>query len=235
MAYDPETHHRRSTRLRGYDYARVGACFVTLCAQERLCLFGEIASGEMYLNALGHIVEEEWLRSAEIRTEILLDAFVVMPNHLHGIVVIVPPNADSMQDHIDPRGYTARLVDGAAHAGTHDPLTAPSPDAGATGTGRASSPTLDVGATGRSPLRGAPPPLQKPGPRPKSLGAMMAGFRSAATSRINALRGAPGAKVWQRNYHDRIIRNEREWRATRQYIEQNPARWGDDRNNPERL
>jgi REP element-mobilizing transposase RayT len=62
---------------------------VTICAHSQECLFGEIIDGEMRLNAYGEVVEEEWLRSAEIRSEIELDAFVVMPNHLHGIVIIM--------------------------------------------------------------------------------------------------------------------------------------------------
>ena len=67
------------------------------------------------------------------------------------------------------------------------------------------------------------------GPAPKSLGAFVAGFKSAATTRINAHRGTAGAPVWQRNYHDRIIRTERHWRAARRYIRRNPAKWHNDR------
>jgi len=88
MRYDAEKHHRRSIRLRGYDYAQAGAYFVTICTQNRECLFGEIVDGQVALNVPGEVVAEEWLRSARIRGEIELDAFVVMPNHLHGIVVI---------------------------------------------------------------------------------------------------------------------------------------------------
>ena len=91
MPYNPAIHHRRSVRLRGYDYTQSGAYFVTLVTQWRACLFGEIVAGEMVLNPLGESVREEWLRSAEIRRELGLDTFIVMPNHLHGIVVIVGP------------------------------------------------------------------------------------------------------------------------------------------------
>ncbi len=92
MTYDPDRHHRHSIRLRGYDYTQAGAYFVTLCAQRRECLFGTITAGEMVLNELGQIVHEEWKRSSEIRREIELDEFVVMPNHMHGIVWIVEMN-----------------------------------------------------------------------------------------------------------------------------------------------
>jgi len=82
------TLHRRSIRLQHYDYSQAGAYFVTICAHARECLFGEIVDGAMILNDYGKIVEEEWLKSAEIRKELELDAYVIMPNHLHGIVLI---------------------------------------------------------------------------------------------------------------------------------------------------
>ena len=150
--------HTRSRRLEGYDYARAGVYFVTLCTHERTCLFGRVVDGEMRLDAAGRMAAEEGVRSAGICTEVRLDAWVVMPNHVHGLVVIVPPG---------------------------------------------------------------------------SLGAFIAGFKSAATRRINRMRGTPDAPVWQRNYHDHIVRNERAWRALRRYVAGNPARWDTDENNLE--
>ena len=79
---------RRSLRLSGYDYGQPGAYFVTVCTQGRECLFGDVVDGEMVLSTLGKIVDEEWARTPKIRREIELDAFQVMPNHIHGIVVI---------------------------------------------------------------------------------------------------------------------------------------------------
>ncbi|MBM3130898.1 MAG: hypothetical protein FJ009_20005 [Chloroflexi bacterium] len=181
MKFDPFKHHRRSTRLRGYDYSQAGAYFITLCTQSHECLFGDVIEGEMRLNEIGQIVIEEWSRSAEIRQEIEFDEWVVMPNHIHGIVVITTPDASAR-----------------------------------------------VGATGRSPLQ----PQQPRGPSKRSLGSFVAGFKSAATARINALRDTPGADPWQRNYHDHIIRNEREWNAVAKYIAENPANWSTDLDNP---
>jgi REP element-mobilizing transposase RayT len=82
------TLRRRSIRLQHYDYSQAGAYFVTICVHARECLLGEIVDGAMILNDYGKIVEEEWLKSAEIRKEIELDEYIIMPNHLHGIVVI---------------------------------------------------------------------------------------------------------------------------------------------------
>lgn len=88
MRYNPDIRHRRFIRLQGYDHSQAGAYFVTLCAQHRERLFGEIVNGEMRLNEAGEMVADEWIKSAEIRNEIELDQWVVMPNHFHGILVI---------------------------------------------------------------------------------------------------------------------------------------------------
>jgi putative transposase len=123
MRYDPERHHRRSIRLKGYDYTRMGAYFVTLCTQGRVCLFGEIMAGEMRLNEYGEIVQKEWFRSAEIRREIVLfsDEFVVMPNHIHGIVRIV----ESPDAHVGATGPTAGATDATVGATGRSPLQGP--------------------------------------------------------------------------------------------------------------
>ncbi len=77
---------RRSIRLPDYDYADPGVYFVTVCTHEHECLFGDVSDGEVALNEFGQIVSHEWARSADIRDELSLADFVVMPNHLHGIV-----------------------------------------------------------------------------------------------------------------------------------------------------
>ncbi len=179
MKADSLSPHRRSIRLPGYDYAQPGAYFVTIVAMGRECLFGYVENGEVKLNCFGLIVSEEWRRTPEIRREVELDAFVVMPNHVHGIVVIT---SDAQ---------------------------------------RAS----DVGATGRSPLR-------PHGPNAKSLGALIAGFKASVTKRINVQRDTAHLPVWQRNYYEHVIRDERDWDRIRRYIESNPCAWADDDENP---
>jgi len=84
----PTRPHRRSFRLQGYDYSQAGAYFITICAQGRECLFGDIQNDEMMLNECGCVLRDEWLKTAEIRTEIQAGEFVVMPNHFHGIAII---------------------------------------------------------------------------------------------------------------------------------------------------
>jgi REP element-mobilizing transposase RayT len=88
LKYNPTKHHRRSIRLQGYDYTAAGAYFITICTHQRQCLFGEIIDGVMQLNATGLCVEACW-RSLPRHFETLeLDAFVIMPNHLHGILLL---------------------------------------------------------------------------------------------------------------------------------------------------
>jgi len=171
--------HRCSMRLPYYDYSQAGAYFVTVCAHKRRCLFGAVINGEMQMNRCGKVVEEEWYRSAKMRREIELDAFCVMPNHVHGIVVI------------------------------------------------AKSP---VGAQGLAPRQHGHAPLQR---KVRSLSTLIAGFKAAATTRINELRGTPRTPVWQRNYYEHVIRNEDDLSEIREYIESNALKWDLDRENPE--
>jgi REP element-mobilizing transposase RayT len=174
MSFDPDKHHRRSIRLPGYDYVGPGAYFVTICTDHRRHLFGQVVTGEMRLSALGAIVREEWLRTPSIRPGIEVDALAVMPNHVHGIIVL-------------PGG----------------PVTA------------------EVGAHSCAPLR-----------RPRrSLSSFVAQFKATAARRINARRGTPGARVWQRNYYEHVIRSDATWTAICVYIEANPALWPYDRDN----
>lgn len=88
MIYNPQIHHRRSIRLKGYDYSQAGAYFITICCHNREHRFGKIENGEMRLNEMGQIAYNEWLKTPQLRLNVSLDVFVVMPNHLHGIIVI---------------------------------------------------------------------------------------------------------------------------------------------------
>ena len=189
MHFNPDLHHRRSIRYKGYDYAQSGAYFVTVISAGRECLFGELVDGVMQLSPFGEIVREEWFRSAQIREEIVLSEheFVVMPNHAHGIVWIIAT---------DDRNH-------------------------------------GEGVTGQSPLPHQTNTSPR-GPRPKSLSSFIVGFKSSVTKRINAMRSSPGDPVWQRNYYERIIRNDDELRHIQSYIAENPLRWHLDRENPMR-
>jgi REP element-mobilizing transposase RayT len=89
MTHNQARHHRRSIRLKGYDYARSGAYFVTVCAQGRTCLFGEVVNGVMRANNAGRMLEAVWDDLPVFYRGVDIDAFAVMPNHIHGIIVLV--------------------------------------------------------------------------------------------------------------------------------------------------
>ncbi len=178
MGFDPLKHHRRSIRLKGYNYSEPGIYYVTLTLQERVEFLGHLSGGQVRLSAFGEIVRDEWLRTPRIRPEVVLDEFVIMPDHLHGIIVIR-----------EERNGVSR-----------------------------SSNKL-VGANRDSPQPGTP--FRSPS---GTLGAIIRGFKGATTKRINELRRTPGAKVWQRNYYEHIVRDEKDLRRIQHYIRENPLR-----------
>jgi putative transposase len=163
--------HGRLPRLPSHDYSSPAGCFLTITVFQRAALFGHCLRGSVRLNEFGLIVEEEWLRSQTLRSEVHLDVFVVMPDHFHGIVLFSPGNTNSVRT--DACKDSARFY--------------------------------------------------RP---PRSLGSLVAGFKSSTTKRINIVRGMPGARVWQSNYHEQVIRSGKELAAIREYINNNPTRHG---------
>jgi len=95
MRYDPKKHHRQSTRLKGYDYTKVGAYYVTLVAQDRECLFGEIRNGEMHLSPVGQMVVRTWWEISQQYARVRTEAFVLMPNHLQGFLILLPDESEN--------------------------------------------------------------------------------------------------------------------------------------------
>ena len=88
MAYDPKRHNRKSIRLKGYDYRSPGAYFVTICVKHHRHSFGKVQAGEMQLNQLGEIAADRWSVIPDLHPDTKLDAYVIMPNHMHGIIII---------------------------------------------------------------------------------------------------------------------------------------------------
>ncbi len=94
MTYDPRIHHRRSIRMRGHDYGGGGAYFVTCCVDGKECLFGRVAESTMLINECGELVQRAWVAIPRRFPSVTLDAFQVMPNHWHGILVIPGPGLE---------------------------------------------------------------------------------------------------------------------------------------------
>jgi putative transposase len=211
--FDREKHHRRSIRLKGYDYSSKGAYFVTLVSHLRECLFGEVATDGVVLNALGEIVVDEWKKSGGIRKNMEFDEFVIMPNHIHGIVHIVDCRGDQ------PVAPTTKHPQASARG---DEPVLPI------------QPTKQPFANGRGELtdgRGDRP-VAPTSPAKRSLPSFISGFKSAVTKRINELRQMPGIPVWQRSYYEHIIRDDVSLNRIREYIINNPLQWDLDPENP---
>lgn len=227
MSYDPEIHHRRSIRLKGYDYSRAGAYFITICTHDRKCVLGEVIDGQMHLNQFGKIVASEWLKTGEVRENVELDVSVVMPNHMHGILIIThqietvgAAGLDQFPDavgQIDAVGATRRVA-------PTDSDQSPDVDTGHIEAAESSDVTNSNQATESKTIDPATRIL-----KPGSLGAIMAQFQSIATKKIRKA-GLRRFK-WQRGYYEHIIRNERALERIRYYIINNPANWEHDQEN----
>lgn len=195
MKFDPQKHHRRSIRLKGYDYSQAGAYFVTIVTWRRECLFGEVVDGVMNLNRHGHVVRDAWFDLKNHYRHVELGEFVIMPNHAHGIIVLID----------DRRGGSSSLGETIAS---------------------------DADLSGIDPMQtNQTRPYVKPIPR-HGLPEIVRAFKSFSAKRINRLLRTDGIPVWQRNYYEHIIRNEREMDNITKYIETNPSRWNDDDENP---
>ncbi|HLV41735.1 MAG TPA: transposase [Brumimicrobium sp.] len=156
--------NRKSIRLNSYDYASIGRYFVTINAIEYKHIFGQIKNGVMYLSRLGEILEEEWLITGEIRKNIKLHSYVVMPNHFHAIVEICYSlNKDNIPgEFVSPK---------------------------------------------------------------QTLPAIIRSFKSTVTRRSNAEKLEKRNEVWHGRFHDRIIRDDKEYMNVTKYIEDNIKNW----------
>lgn len=197
--FDPQKHHRRSIRLKGYDYSLEGAYYVTIVVQGRECLFGEIVDGELKLNEAGEMVVKWWNELPNKFPNVILGEFVVMPNHFHGIIFIMGNIGADLR--VCPEGeendspQMGEYVAKGEHVG--------------------------------SPLRRPNAPLSQ----------MIQWFKTMTTNEyIRKVKQSNWksfiGKVWQRNYYEHIIRNEKELGQKTDYILDNPSRWDEDDENP---
>jgi putative transposase len=179
MKYNPEIHHRRSYRLQQYDYSRAGLYFITICTQARKCLFGIIKDGKMILNDAGKIANECWLKIPEHFPNAVLHEYIVMPNHVHGIIELTKdelPNAPQYNEF-------QKII-------------------------------------------------------PRSIGSIVRGYKIGVTKwfhnntvrvenfqPLHQVQNFEPLQIWQRNYYERIIRNEQSYQNISDYIIDNPSNW----------
>src|SRR5436190_19332258 len=199
MVYDPQKHHRRSIRLRGYDYSQPNPYYLTLCAQEGLCLFGDVVDGEMHLNSAGNMIDKWWKELEPKFPNTLTDSFQIMPNHLHAVLVILGNGLDMASLY----GFGLDRLD-FANTEENEGIVA-------------SLATRSDGANTNLNLRvdheGVKRSNEDFGPHKTKLGEMMQWFKTMATNEY--IRGVrdfgwqrfPG-KLWQRNYFEHVVRQE---------------------------
>jgi REP element-mobilizing transposase RayT len=222
-----------SSRKPGWDYSRSGYYFITVCTCDRNHLFGEVIGGKMIINSFGEIVNNEWIRSFEIRCELIRDEFTVMPNHFHGIVQIRKPLSANNSANTNPVGMHGQ-TENVNPVGTRgqtenvDPVgtRGQTENVDPVGTRGQTENVNPVETHGRASL-----PTGIAYRAPKSVSSFMAGMKSIITKRINEIRNTPRADVLQARFHDHVIRNEDELNRIRQYIRNNPRNWGEDRFN----
>jgi len=174
MKFDPQKHHRRSIRLKGYDYSQMGAYYVTIDVQNRACLFGEIVNYELVLNEAGKMVHLHWALLPERFQNIELDVYQVMPNHFHGIIVINEPVGASLVDALYSRPTLGDII------GAFKSITA---------------------------------------------NEYIKGVHNKSWPQFYKL-------LWQRNYYEHVVRDEKDLNRIRDYIQSNPANWDEDEENP---
>jgi len=201
--YNPNIHHRRSIRLKGYDYAQAGLYFITLCCQDRAMLFGNIQNGNLLLNEYGKIAEEAWLATETIRANCRLHDYIIMPNHIHGIIEIAASENNS-NTAIGKFQSPSQTI-GAIIRGFKIMTIKKIKDFILEGGGEFSTGELQFAPTDKIIQSGE--------------------SQFAPTDKIIQL----DYKIWQRNYYEHIIRNEKSYHNISQYIINNPAKWSDDK------
>ena len=206
-----------SARAQWWDYGWNGAYFITICTQNREHFFGEIYNGKMVLSRLGVIADVLWHEIPNHAKYVELGDFVVMPNHIHGILILDKPDGGitNVENGNVETGHALSLP-------TFDPTSEPTFDPTSEPT---SDPTFE--------------PTSEPTPKPPTIGqnrfqnigkntvsSIIGSYKSAVTKHANRLGFENG---WQSRFHDRIIRNDEAYQRISDYIVNNPSNWKDDK------
>ncbi|OGT70403.1 MAG: hypothetical protein A3I78_06630 [Gammaproteobacteria bacterium RIFCSPLOWO2_02_FULL_56_15] len=229
MVDDRNRPYRRSLRLRGYDYTRPGAYFITICIQDRACLFGEVADGEMRLNAAGRMVSNQWTAMPLRFPGIDMDEFTVMPNHIHAILKIVgAPLVGARRSEATATAAVMRATARVAPTGnaSGDSKIAHTRYTSDVGAGLVPAQGDQNGAAMRATTRVAP-----------TVGDVIGAFKSLTTMEYRRgviTHGWPAlyTRLWQRNFYEHVIRDDDSLNRVRWYILDNPSRWESDLENP---
>ncbi len=219
---------RKLNRLKGYDYSRNGWYFVTFCIKDGIGYFGEIKNGEMVLNEFGGIAQKCWLNISNHFPDVILDKFIIMPNHIHGIVVIDKGMIDFRKIRKDKNiakreNYSEnKIFVGNKRSEKNEYFVGNKNFSGNT--------TAPVGGADLRPLQNS---LQHLGLiKNIGLSKIIQQYKSSTTREINFYWGEP-AFQWQRSFYDQIIDNPKTLNNIRRYIKNNPQNWESDQENPD--
>ena len=201
MTFNSKIHHRRSIRLKGYDYSQPGLYFITICCQDRINRFGNVENGKMVLNELGHIAHNEWQKLTERYLNMDLGAFQIMPNHIHGIILLKNTSVGTgftpvQNEMISQNEMKFQNNDGICTIERHGE-------------------TERYGATARVSPTTAVPDI---------VGAYKSLVANGCLAIFKSYNQTMG-KLWQRNYYEIIIRNEKSYQHISEYIINNPSKW----------
>ena len=217
--YNPNIHHRRSIRLKGYDYSQQGLYFVTVCVQGRACLFGEIINQEMIVNDAGRMIEKWYVELENKFPDIECGEYMVMPNHFHAIIENIGANKPGLGD-----GAADGHVGADLRVRPNDPNERNGSKINGSGFGDDMSGLAD-GVGGWGEHIGSP------------LHRVVQWFKTMSTNeyirnvKTNNWPRFDG-KLWQRNYWEHIIRNQKSYQRISDYIINNPKNWDTDSINP---
>ena len=220
MLSDRELAQRRGMRLQDYDYAQPGLYFITLCTHQREALFGLIHAGSVEKNRAGEMVQEVWEALPSRFPSVELDAFVLMPNHIHGLLCLTQTWPEQTVGRGEP------CVRPPLPFPPVPPLLCP-PLPSAPRNGRTQGSPLQQSQTGHHPS----------GTDMGTIGRIIQAFKSLTTYEYTQgvkQNGWPpfNGRMWQRNYYDHIVRDEQSLKNIRNYIDANPGNWGQDDENP---
>ena len=225
--YNPEIHHRKSIRLKGYNYAQEGLYFITLCIQDRENIFGTITDGVLTLNAIGTIALKEWLHTIEVRDNIKLHECIIMPNHIHGIIEIIKDksNPGDNEGFKSPtqtigaivRGYKIATIKQIKEYIGKVEDSKGDISKGDTSNGDTSNGEFSKGDISKGELQFAPTNAPTNAPTVPTTPTI-----------LNIIKNLD-YKIWQRNYYERIIKDERAYQNISNYIITNPEKWYDDK------
>ncbi len=195
MPYHPAIHNRHSIRLPGYDYTVPGAYFLTILTHKKEHLFGKVVKGDVQLSPVGEVAHEQWEKIPNHFSNVLLDAFVIMPNHIHGILVITARTTHTgkgkgkaFERHSTPNIFGSNALPIQSKSGSN----------------------------------ALPKQL---GSQTGSVAAIVQNYKSITSRKINKQLNSPGSTIWHRNYYEHIIRDEEDYNRILQYIQENPLRW----------